>query len=80
MVTLKVKTVPAADMDEPDRLHTAFTVYSEAAGALRASVGWTLRDAIEIYARSNHIQRSEIRIQRPFERQADYLRRHGIHM
>ena len=66
MVTLKVKTVPAADMDEPDRLHIAFTVYSEAAGALRASVGWTLRDAITFYARDYGVAGTRYALIRPF--------------
>ena len=80
MERLKVITVPAIDMDRPDRLHTAFTVYSKAAGALRASAGWTLKDAIEFYAHANGILRELIRLERPFERQEDYLRRHGINM
>ena len=80
MERLKVITVPAIDLDNQDRLHTAFTVYSESAGALRASAGWTLKDAIEFYARDNGILRERIRLQRPFERQEDYLRRHGIYM
>ena len=80
MERLKVITVPAIDLDNQDRLHTAFTVYSESAGALRASAGWTLKDAIEFYARNNGVFRDRIKLQRPFERQEDYLRRHGIYM
>ena len=80
MERLKVITVPAIDLDNQDRLHTAFTVYSESAGALRASAGWTLKDAIEFYARDNGVFRDRIKLQRPFERQEDYLRRHGIYM
>ena len=80
MERLKVITVPATDLDNPDRLHTAFTVYSESAGALRASAGWTLRGAIEFYARDNGNVGSRYKLMRPFERQEDYLRRHGIYM
>ena len=80
MERLKVITVPADELDSPGVLHTAFTVYSETAGALRASAGWTLKDAIELYARDNGVLRDRIRLQRPFERQEDYLRRHGIYM
>ena len=76
MERLKVITVPATDLDNPDRLHTAFTVYSESVGALRASAGWTLKDAIEFFARDNGVMRDCIRLQRPFERQEEYLRRH----
>ena len=80
MERLKVITVPSTDLENPDGLHTAFTVYSESAGALRASAGWTLKDAIEFYARDNGVFRDRIKLQRPFERQEDYLRRHGIYM
>ena len=80
MERLKVITVPAADLENLDKLHTAFTVYSETEGALRASAGWTLRDAIELYARDFGVLRERIMLQRPFERQEDYLRRHGIYM
>ena len=80
MERLKVITDPADELDSPGVLHTAFTVYNETAGALRASAGWTLKDAIELYARDNGVLRDRIRLQRPFERQEDYLRRHGIYM
>ena len=79
METLKVITVPAPDLDNPGRLHVAYTVYSEAAGALRSSAGWTLKDAIEFYSRDNDIVRERIRLHRPFERQETYLRRHGVY-
>ena len=80
MERLKVITVPATGLDSPDRLHTAFTVYSESAGALRTSAGWTLKDAIELYARGNGNAGVRYKLIRPFERQEDYLRRHGIYM
>ena len=79
MKILKVITVPALDLDNPGRLHVAFTVYSEAAGALRASAGWTLKDAIEYFSRDNDIARESIRLHRPFERKETYLRRHGVY-
>lgn len=80
MEILKVIMVPAPDLDNPGRLHVAYTVYSEAAGALRASAGWTLKDAIEFYARDNGNVGCRYKLIRPFERQEDYLRRHGICM
>ena len=79
METLKVITVPSPDLDNPGRLHIAYTVYSEQAGVLRTSVGWTLKDAIEFYSRDNGFAREDIRLRRPFERQEDYLRRHGVY-
>ena len=80
MERLKVITVPADELDSPGVLHTAFTVYNETAGALRASAGWTLKDAIELYARDNGNAGGRYKLIRPFERQEDYLRRHGIYM
>ena len=78
MERLKVITVPADELDSPGVLHTAFTVYSETEGALRASAGWTLKDAIELYARDSGNAGGIYKLIRPFERQEDYLRRHGI--
>ena len=78
MERLKVITVPADELDSPGVLHTAFTVYSETEGALRASAGWTLKDSIELYARDNGNAGGRYKLIRPFERQEDYLRRHGI--
>ena len=80
MERLKVITVPADELDSPGVLHTAFTVYSETAGTLRASAGWTLKDAIELYARDNGNAGGGYKLIRPFERQEEYLRRHGIYM
>ena len=80
MERLKVITVLSTDLENPDGLHTAFTVYSESAGALRASAGWTLKDAIELYARDNGNAGGGYKLIRPFERQEEYLRRHRIYM
>lgn len=79
METLMVKTVPARDLDNPDKLHTAYTVYKEVTGSLRVSSGWMLKDAIEYYVRDYGLAREDIRLHRPFERQEDYLRRHGMY-
>ena len=64
----------------PGEIHTAYTVLGDAAGMLRSSSGWTLRDAIEFYARDNGNAGGRYKLIRPFERQEDYLRRHGIYM
>lgn len=79
METLMVKTVSARSLDNPDKLHTAYAVYKEVSGSLRVSSGWTLKDAIEYYVRDYGIAREDIRLRRPFERQEDYLRRHGVY-
>ena len=54
MERLRVRTVPATDLD--GAYHTAFTVYDDSSLDLRASAGWTLRDAIEYYAREYGIE------------------------
>ena len=67
MNELNVITVPALDWD--GQWHTAFTVYSLADGVLRTSSGWTLKDAIDFFAR-NYRQRKEfLRVKRPFKPQ-----------
>ena len=79
MEILNVITVPAPDLDNPAQLHIAYAVYGETAGALRASAGLTLKDAIEFYSRDNNIVRETVRVHRPFEQQESYLRRHGVY-
>ena len=41
--------------------HTAFTVFHDSAEGLRASAGWTLRDAIEYDARRYGVEKDAIR-------------------
>jgi hypothetical protein len=72
VVKLNVITVPSSDFD--GTYHTAFTVYNGAAGALRASAGWTLRDAIEFYAREYGAEKRTIGLIRPFVPQEMHLR------
>ena len=74
VVKLKVITVPSADFD--GTYHTAFTVYDSVAGALRASAGWSLRDAIEFFAREYGVEKGAIRLARPFVPQEKHLREH----
>jgi len=69
---LSVITVPSFDFDGTH--HIAFTVYNGAAGALRASVGWTLRDAIESYTREYRVEKGAIILMRPFVPQEKHLR------
>ena len=72
MERLSVITVPATDLDGND--HTAFTVFDDSAKDLRSSAGWTLRDAIEYYARKYGVEKDSIRIIRPFVPQEKHLR------
>ena len=75
MEILNVITVPATDLD--GGYHTAFTVFDDSAGDLRSSAGWTLRDAIEYYARRYGVEKDSIRIIRPFVPQEKHLRERG---
>lgn len=67
MVELNVISVPAFDWEGAE--HTAFTVYSYTNGVLRTALGWTLKDAVELYAQYNGLEKNTIRIRRPFKRQ-----------
>ena len=67
MNELNVITVPALDWD--GRWHTAFTVYSEADGILRTSSGWTLKDALDFFARNYGQEREFLKVKRPFKPQ-----------
>ena len=75
MERLSVITVPATDLD--GNYHTAFTVFDDSAKDLRSSAGWTLRDAIEYYARKYGVEKDSIRIIRPFVPQEKHLRERG---
>ena len=67
--------MPATDLD--GSYHTAFTVFDDSDKDLRSSAGWTLRDAIEYYARKYGVEKDSIRIIRPFVPQEKHLRERG---
>ncbi len=67
--------MPATDLD--GNYHTAFTVFDDSAKDLRSSAGWTLRDAIEYYARKYGVEKDSIRIIRPFVPQEIHMRERG---
>ena len=67
--------MPATDLE--GNYHTAFTVFDDSAKDLRSSAGWTLRDAIEYYARKYGVEKDSIRIIRPFVPQEKHLRERG---
>ena len=64
--------MPATDLDGND--HIAFTVFDDFSEDLRSSAGWTLRDAIEYYARRYGVEKGAIRLIRPFVPQEKHLR------
>ena len=80
MIELRAITVPAPELDRSGGLHVAYTVLDLSSGALRASAGWTLRDAREFFTRVSGVQRCDIKIARPFIPQEKYLRGHGYTM
>ena len=75
MGRLYVLTVLATDLD--GAYHTAFTVFDDSSEDLRASAGWTLRDAIEFYAQEYGIEQGIIKLVRPFVSQEIHLRERG---
>ena len=80
MIELRAITIPAPELDRSGGLHVAYTVLDLSSGALRASAGWTLRDAIEGFAREYGVKRGDVKIVRPLIPQQIYLRRHGCTM
>ena len=67
--------MPATDLDGND--HIAFTVFDDFSEDVRSSAGWTLRDAIEYYARRYGVEKCAIRLIRPFVPQEIHLRERG---
>lgn len=65
IIYLNVKTVSAFDFV---RLcpHTAYTVSLNQDNTLLFASGWTLKDAIELFAQQYSICREDIRLIRPF--------------
>jgi hypothetical protein len=68
LIYLNVKTVPAFDTENLCP-HTAFTVYLQKDGNLLLASGWTLQDAITMFANKHKCNRMDIRTKRPFRRQ-----------
>lgn len=67
-IYLNVKTVPAFDAVSLAP-HTAYTVYALLDGTIRFASAWTLRGAIDLYARLYDCDRSSIKLIRPFRQQ-----------
>lgn len=67
-VYLNVKTVPAFEPVTYEA-HTAYTVYIQDKNSLNSASGWTLRDAIELFARQYNYSRESLRLKRPFRPQ-----------
>ena len=67
-IILNVKTVPAFDTEKM-RPHTAYTVYQTVAGQFTIASGWTLKDALDLYARLYNCNRNALKVKRPFIQQ-----------
>lgn len=67
-IILNVKTVPAFDTEKM-RPHTAYTVYQTVAGQFTIASGWTLKDALDLYARLYNCNSNALKVKRPFIQQ-----------
>lgn len=65
IIYLHVKTVPTFDFVRLCQ-HTAYTVSLHQDNTLLLASGWTLKDAIELFAQQYDISREDIRLIRPF--------------
>lgn len=64
-IILNVKAVPAFDTEKMCQ-HTAYTVYQTVDGQFTIASGWTLKDALDLYARLYNCDRSQLKVKRPF--------------
>ena len=68
IIYLNVKTVPALE-PVTHEMHTAYTVYLLQGDMLQLASGWTLQDAIELFAQLHKCDRKSLRLKRPFRPQ-----------
>ena len=67
-IYLNVKTVPALD-PVTHETHTAYTVSVPFRNTLQVASGWTLQEAIELFAQQYSCDRASLRLKRPFSPQ-----------
>ena len=67
-IILNVKTVPAFDTEKMCP-HTAYTVYQTFGNKLQIASGWTLKDALDLYAHLYNCDRATLKVKRPFVQQ-----------
>ena len=68
IIYLNVKTVPTFEPVTHED-HTAYTVYVSHGSDLQIASGWTLQDAIELFAKNHSCDRTSLRLRRPFRPQ-----------
>ena len=67
-IILNVKTVPAFDTEKMCP-HTAYTVYQTLEDTIKIASGWTLKDALDLYAHLYNCDRATLKVKRPFVQQ-----------
>lgn len=72
-IYLDVKTVQTIDL-ETLAPHTAYTVCHLSDGILEVTSAWTLRDAVELFAKLYGYDRNVLKLKRPFRSQHNIKR------
>ena len=72
-IYLDVKTVQTIDRETMEP-HTAYTVCHQTDDILKIASAWTLKDAVELFARLYGFDRNVLKLSRPFRSQ-HYIQR-----
>ena len=72
-IYLNVKTVQTIERESLEP-HTAYTVYHLTDENMEVASAWTLRDAVELFARLYGFDRTRLKLRRPFRSQHDIQR------
>ena len=64
-IYLNVKTVQTIERDSMEP-HTAYTVYHLSDENMKIASAWTLRDAVDLFAKLYGFDRTRLKIRRPF--------------
>lgn len=72
-IYLDVKTVQTIDRETMEP-HTAYTVCHLSDDILKIASAWTLRDAVELFAKLYGFDRNVLKIRRPFRSQHNIQR------
>lgn len=67
-IYLNVKTVDTIDMVTLES-HVAYTVSMPNGKSLKIASAWTLKDAVELFAKIYRLDRSQLKLRRPFRPQ-----------
>lgn len=64
-IYLNVKTVQTIEWESMEP-HTAYTVYHLSDEIMKIASAWTLRDAVELFAKLYGFDRTRLKLRRPF--------------